>query len=456
MMLFDASATTLCFLAAYAFREASIGGSPALPLGAYLALLPVTIPLWLFMLTAFGAYRAPLESPMSRMAFSVAIAVTVALMHLVVFVFALKLQFVSRMVLFVFAILDIAVLVAMRGLLCWRHRRYPGLRRRILVAGTGERARRAVTALGGAGDRQCEIVGLVEMEGPLAAGVDGGGRHPRSVDDVVAVLDRTVIDEIVLAAPRSMIDAMESVVVAAEAEGVRVRVLADFFQAAPKRLSLDEFGTLPFLTLDWIAYDDWKVLTKRLIDLVVAIGALIAFGPLLAAIALAIKLDSTGPVFFVQTRIGHHKRPFSFMKFRTMCADAERLQAALEARNEAQGPVFKIARDPRVTRIGQFLRRTSLDELPQLWNVVRGDMSLVGPRPLPLRDVSRFDQAAQRKRFSVKPGITCLWQVSGRSNLSFAEWLRLDLWYIDNWSLTLDVKLLVRTVPAVLRGTGAT
>ena len=455
-MLFDASATTACLLAAYAFREASIGGTPALPLWAYVALLPLIVPLWIFMLAAFGAYDSPLAVPMSRMVRAVTVAVTVALMHLVFLVFALKLQFVSRLVVFVFAVVNIAVLLTMRGVLRWRQRRFPGLRRRILVAGTGERARRAMTALAGEGDRHCEIVGLVDMGRPPAPGADGTFMLQRSVDDVVAVLDGNVIDEIVLAAPRSMIDVMESVVVAAEAEGVRVRVLADFFQAAPKRLSLDEFGTLPFLTLDWIAYEDWKVLAKRAIDLVVAAGALIASAPMLAAIALAIKLDSNGPVFFVQTRVGHHKRPFPFRKFRTMCMDAQRLQAALETRNEAQGPVFKIAQDPRVTRIGQFLRRTSLDELPQLWNVVRGDMSLVGPRPLPLRDVSRFDQAAQRKRFSVKPGITCLWQVSGRSNLTFAEWLRLDLWYIDNWSLTLDLKLLARTVPAVLRGTGAT
>jgi exopolysaccharide biosynthesis polyprenyl glycosylphosphotransferase len=231
--------------------------------------------------------------------------------------------------------------------------------------------------------------------------------------------------------------------------------MADFFQSAPKRLSLDECGTVPFLTFDWVAYDEWKIAVKRVIDIVVAGATLLALLPLLALIALGIKVDSPGPVFFVQTRVGRNKRTFRLAKFRTMCADAERRQADLEALNEAKGPVFKIARDPRVTRLGRLLRRTSLDEIPQLWNVLRGDMSLVGPRPLPLRDVSRFDQAVQRKRFSVKPGITCLWQVSGRSKLGFADWLHLDLWYIDNWSLALDLKVLIKTVPAVVRGTGA-
>jgi exopolysaccharide biosynthesis polyprenyl glycosylphosphotransferase len=277
-----------------------------------------------------------------------------------------------------------------------------------------------------------------------------------TVHEIAEVLKENVIDEIILAVPRSMIDHMENVVRAAETEGVRVRVMADLFAPVPKRLSLDECGTVPFLTFDWVAYDDWKLGAKRVIDLVLSATALLVAAPVLIAIAVAIRLDSPGPVLFVQTRMGHSKRTFRLVKFRTMAVDAEIRQSELEKLNEAEGPVFKIANDPRVTRIGAFLRRTSLDELPQFWNVLRGDMSLVGPRPLPLRDVRRFDEAVQRKRFSVKPGITCLWQISGRSKLTFAEWLKLDLWYIDNWSLTLDLSLLVRTIPAVLKRRGAT
>jgi lipopolysaccharide/colanic/teichoic acid biosynthesis glycosyltransferase len=175
----------------------------------------------------------------------------------------------------------------------------------------------------------------------------------------------------------------------------------------------------------------------------------------MAVIALAIRLDTSGPVFFLQRRVGLNKRTFRLVKFRTMHIDAEQRQKDLEHLNQAEGPIFKIFNDPRVTRVGRFLRRTSLDELPQLANVVLGHMSLVGPRPLPLRDVSLFDRGEQRRRFSVKPGLTCLWVVAGRSALPFAEWLRLDLWYIDHWSITLDLKILIRTVPVVLRGTGA-
>ena len=177
--------------------------------------------------------------------------------------------------------------------------------------------------------------------------------------------------------------------------------------------------------------------------------------PVIGLIAMAIKLDSPGPVFFRQERVGHHKRRFTMLKFRTMIAGAERLQRELESLNEAEGPIFKIANDPRITRVGRFLRRSSLDELPQIFHVLTGEMSLVGPRPMSLRDVDLFDQGGQRKRFSVKPGLTCLWQISGRSELPFSKWLELDLHYIERWSLSLDVKILFKTLPAVLSGKGA-
>jgi lipopolysaccharide/colanic/teichoic acid biosynthesis glycosyltransferase len=172
-------------------------------------------------------------------------------------------------------------------------------------------------------------------------------------------------------------------------------------------------------------------------------------------VALFIKITSPGPVFFVQERIGLNKRRFMLIKFRTMVVDAERKIHELEHLNEVKGPAFKIKNDPRITRIGRFLRKASIDELPQLINVLKGDMSLVGPRPLPIRDYNGFDEDWHRRRFSVQPGITCLWQCNGRSNVSFDRWMQLDMEYIDNWSLWLDFKILAMTIPAVLRGSGA-
>ena len=201
--------------------------------------------------------------------------------------------------------------------------------------------------------------------------------------------------------------------------------------------------------------EDGRLIVKRCLDVALAILALVCTAPILLLSALAIKVTSPGPILFIQERYGLNKRRFRMYKFRTMVADAETQQHLLEEFNEATGPVFKIREDPRLTRVGKILRRLSIDEMPQLLNVLRGEMSLVGPRPLPMRDVSGFSEPALMRRFSVYPGITGLWQVSGRSDLSFDDWIRLDLRYIDHWSLYLDLQILLRTIPSVINGRGA-
>ncbi len=238
-----------------------------------------------------------------------------------------------------------------------------------------------------------------------------------------------------------------------ERVGVKLMYRADIFDLAlarPHLVSPSSRVELRVVTEDGIG-----IALKRGIDVVGALAGLVVLGPLLLAVAVAIRLTDGGPVLFAQQRYGLNRRRFRMLKFRTMVQNADKLQASLEAVNEAKGPVFKIARDPRITPLGRVLRRTSIDELPQLLNVLGGDMSLVGPRPLPLRDVARFTRPADMRRFSVRPGITGLWQVSGRSNLDFETWITLDLQYIDNWSLALDFTIFARTIPAVLRGTGA-
>jgi exopolysaccharide biosynthesis polyprenyl glycosylphosphotransferase len=252
-----------------------------------------------------------------------------------------------------------------------------------------------------------------------------------------------------------MIPDVDKIAQACEEEGVKLCLMADVFDVNAARTRLVALGPIPLLTLEPVAQEEWKLLVKRLMDIAVVTLMLPLLLPVIGLIALAIKLDSPGPVFFMQERVGLHKRRFWMLKFRTMVKDAGRRQAELEHLNEATGPIFKIANDPRITRAGRFLRRSSLDELPQLLHVLTGEMSLVGPRPMSLRDVDLFDQGIQRKRFSVKPGLTCLWQISGRSELPFSKWLELDLEYIERWSLGLDLKIFFKTIPAVLSGRGA-
>jgi exopolysaccharide biosynthesis polyprenyl glycosylphosphotransferase len=216
------------------------------------------------------------------------------------------------------------------------------------------------------------------------------------------------------------------------------------------------FQGRPTLVFRSVPSSTWPLLAKQVIDVVGAAVLLLLTVPVLLFAAIGVRLSSRGPVLFRQERSGLNGRPFTMWKFRSMVTDAEQRKHELEALNEMSGPVFKVTGDPRVTRFGRFLRRYSIDELPQLFNVLRGDMSLVGPRPLPVSEVKRFDDPAHRRRLSVKPGLTCLWQISGRSQLrDFREWVRLDLEYIDNWSLSLDFKILLLTVPVVISGSGA-
>jgi len=209
------------------------------------------------------------------------------------------------------------------------------------------------------------------------------------------------------------------------------------------------------ITHNTVSPEGWPVVIKRVVDILVSGAMSLLLLPVFLLTALAIKLTSPGPVFFVQNRLGLNKRHFGIYKFRTMVVDAEKRMKEIEHLNEVSGPVFKIKNDPRITPIGKFLRKTSIDELPQLFNVLKGDMSLVGPRPLPLRDYEGFSEDWQRRRFSVRPGVTCLWQIGGRSDVSFEQWMELDLLYIDKWSLLLDFKILLKTIPAVLKGSGA-
>jgi exopolysaccharide biosynthesis polyprenyl glycosylphosphotransferase len=276
------------------------------------------------------------------------------------------------------------------------------------------------------------------------------------ISDLVEAMHRHAVSRVIFAAGHSRLNRVEEAISACEIEGVPAWLVADFIQTSIAKPDFDAFAGRPMLVFRSTPEVSWALIIKRGIDIVGALFALIIFAIPAAVVALMIRLTSHGPVIFRQHRAGRFGKPFVMYKFRSMTDDAEMRRAELEPFNQMSGPVFKVESDPRITPLGHWLRRTSFDELPQLWNVLMGDMSLVGPRPLPIYEVEKFENTAQRRRLSVKPGLTCLWQISGRNQVrDFRDWVRLDLDYIDRWSLALDFKILLRTIPAVIIGLGA-
>jgi exopolysaccharide biosynthesis polyprenyl glycosylphosphotransferase len=316
-------------------------------------------------------------------------------------------------------------------------------RRRVILAGNRPETARLRQLIQAHAGEEIEIVGEFNLA-------------DASLPELIELLHEHSVSSVLLSAKHANFERVESVIQLCEIEGVEAWLAADFFAPQIARASLDEMFGQPLIVFRSAPETSWQMLAKLTLDFFGALAALLVFALPMLVIALLIKLTSPGPVFFRQQRSGLNGAPFSIFKFRTMTTNAEQFQHELAAMNEMTGPVFKVTNDPRVTPLGRILRRYSLDELPQFFNILRGEMSLVGPRPLPVDEVRRFNDLAHRRRLSVKPGLTCLWQVSGRNKITdFKEWVRLDLEYIDNWSIWLDLLILLRTIPVVLLGTGA-
>jgi exopolysaccharide biosynthesis polyprenyl glycosylphosphotransferase len=329
--------------------------------------------------------------------------------------------------------------------------------RNILFVGTNARTFAFARQIDARPDLGYQILGFVD-EAREGVQDDYLARYGRvcDFDGFPAFLRTHVVDEVVVALPvRSLYGQAARIVAVCEEQGIIARFISNIFDNRLGHSQVDQFADYPVVTVSAGARYGLSTGVKRAFDVCVSALALLLLAPLAGVIVLAVRLTSPGPGHFVQERLGLNKRTFRLYKFRTMIAGAEAQRDDLEPLNEADGPVFKMRRDPRVTPIGRWLRKTSLDELPQLFNVLRGDMSLVGPRPLPVRDYAGFSEDWHRRRFSVRPGMTCLWQVHGRSDTSFARWMALDMEYIDSWSLTLDAQILASTVSAVLRRSGA-
>ena len=326
---------------------------------------------------------------------------------------------------------------------------------RVIILGSGRRAGKAWRELRTQHHRTKRLLGFVDDRSSSDMSPDIAARFLGSVDLLPIYLLSNVVDELIIAAPmRSCYEAAQRAVSMAEVAGVRVVCLNDLFCLKHGQTLRDRAR----MFVELVPKDDGSLFAesiKRVLDVLIAAIGIVLSMPLCFVVAVAIKLTSPGPVFFVQERYGRERRKFRMWKFRSMVHNAQELMDALESSNEATGPIFKIKADPRITPFGKFLRRSSIDELPQLFNVLLGDMSLVGPRPMSVRDVSRFSEIQLLRRFSVRPGMTGRWQVGGRSSCSFEQWIAMDLSYIDDWSLSVDFEILARTIPAVFKRAGA-
>jgi exopolysaccharide biosynthesis polyprenyl glycosylphosphotransferase len=440
------------------------GESPGLyPVERYLPLLPLALAIWGILLWNSGRYRSHRRVPLLEEASALVRVAAAATALFALAVWGLRLDErllgsdrISRGWILLFALFAALLLLgeklALR--LTARRIRARGLNfRTILVVGAGATAGAIGEALREHRWWGYRILGFVALDEAEEA---AAGASPRigTLAELPRLLADNVIDEVVFAvAPRDL-GRFEDLVLALQDEGVMVRFALDVLPHAQTRVQLEELDGVPLVTLSTSPTSPLALALKRAIDLVLSAVILVLALPILVGVALAIKLGDRGAVFFRQRRCGLNGRVFTLYKFRTMVEDAEQRLEEVAHLNEMNGPVFKASSDPRVTRLGRLLRRFSFDELPQLWNVLRGDMSLVGPRPPIPEEVARYERW-QRRRLAMKPGLTCLWQVRGRNRIDFEEWMKLDLEYIDTWSPWLDFKILAKTVPVVLSGRGA-
>lgn len=414
----------------------------------YLLLPIVAAPVWVWIGYLTGLYSGK-RLRVSREIAALAWAAVGTGLVLAAMAFLFKQQHQSRPLVVIYMAFAFLQAVSLRSLLRLLEVGRPDSKPRVVVAGGGEQLAEVCRALQLHPER--EFVGAIllsDVEPPL------GVRRLGDLKDAETILRGEVVDEVVFVIPGTHLQEVEQAFSAAEDLGLTTKLSLGFLPATRSRIDYEEVAGTPFLSFSSAPTHPIAHAAKRAFDLVVSVLALVLTAPLFLLIAVAIRLDSPGPIFFGQERSGLNGRRFKLWKFRSMVVDAEAHLERLREANEMSGPVFKMSHDPRVTRVGRILRKTSLDELPQFWNVLLGQMSVVGPRPPLPTEVAQYERW-HRRRLSVKPGITCTWQVSGRNEIDFEDWMQLDLAYIDQWSLWLDVKILARTIPAVLFGRGA-
>jgi len=412
----------------------------------FLWMLAVIMPFGPFLLELQGYYTYALEKTIWKSLEQITRAGLWLTLLLGVAVIFLRLEVPSRSMLLIFCVLAPGGLLLKERLYVWR--RIAKLKEgesgeRIIMAGEKDMLQNLMNTFTPSQRLEIQVVETVDLEN---AGTEA----------LVSAIHRHSVGRVVLAFSRLELDKVQRAIEACEIEGVEAWLSVDFIRTSVAKPTYENLGLRPMLVFRATPDLSWAMMVKNGIDRVGAGVGLVLLAPLFALLAVAVRMSSPGPAIFTQRRAGIHGTPFTMFKFRTMHLGAEKQHGELAALNEMSGPVFKVENDPRVTPIGRWMRKTSLDELPQLVNVLFGAMSLVGPRPLPLYEVENFKSTSHRRRLSMKPGLTCLWQIRGRNNVtSFDDWVRMDLEYIDHWSLGLDFRILLSTIPVVVMGAGA-
>jgi exopolysaccharide biosynthesis polyprenyl glycosylphosphotransferase len=471
IFLLDLSLVSAAFLTAFSLRSwllplvAPRAFPRFYPLWSYLPLLPLALAIWGALLLLSGRYRSHRTVPLVDEAWAIIrVSTTGAVLFMLILYVGrvdehlLRDDRISRLWILLFPVLSCLFLlfekIAIR--LTSRYVRARGFNyRTVLIVGTSDAAQDIAESIHGHRFWGYRILGFLRT-GSDEDGDPWNGLFPvlGDVEDLARVIERNVIDDVIFAVHRRDLDRLEDLFLSLQEQGIRTRFALDLFPHTRAKVQIEELDGMPLLSFATTPTSQIQLMAKRVLDVWVA-GLVLFLGlPAVGAIAFLIKLTSGGNVLFRQTRCGLNGRFFTLYKFRTMVEDAEERRDALMHLNEMNGPVFKLKSDPRVTAFGRFLRKFSLDELPQLWNVLRGDMSLVGPRPPIPEEVARY-QRWQRRRLAMKPGLTCLWQISGRNQVDFDRWMELDLEYIDSWTPLLDLKILLKTIPVVLSGRGA-
>jgi exopolysaccharide biosynthesis polyprenyl glycosylphosphotransferase len=438
---------------------------PALPIGSeftlttvHLIIVGLVVVVWLI---AFKAQKAYSYQRFTSFATEVKLLLKTVLIGVLVLLgamFLLRVHYVPRTLVFLFAALNLAFLILEKLFLFHAVKiiRQRGRnRKKVLVVGTGARTKRFVDTIAKHFSWGLDVLGFLDADKENIGKVVFGEEILGTYGDIESMLHSRSFDEVIISVEANEFDKIEDALNVCEREGVQVRIISDFLGGIARHFRADVVYGLPVISIVAGPENEQALLIKRLLDIIGASIGLILAAPLLLIVTVAVKFSSPGPVLYKTKWIGKDRKLITGYKFRTMVNNAEELKRGLLEKNEMSGPVFKMASDPRVTPLGRILRKFSLDELPQLWCVLKGDLSFVGPRPPLSTEVEKYE-SWHRRRLSIKPGLTCLWQVSGRNSITdFDEWARLDLEYIDNWSLWLDLKIFLKTIPVVFLGRNA-